>query len=139
MTYTATQIENAKKAYNAFLKIETLADHDVENIGWIVASQRMEFHNKIVSRILSGDIELEREYKTFFLNEEVKREQKYTEIKAKLNANKEASAYLLTEIKKAGRKLGDYYIFLKSNKKYKREFFSKKYTQESVNEFLSKI
>jgi hypothetical protein len=138
MTYTATQIENAKRNYNSFLKIETLADYDVENIGWIVASQRMEYNNKIVGRILRGDKELEKEWKLFFLNEEVKKDQKAVESKAKLNANKEASAFLLVDIKKAGKKLGDYYIFLKSDKKYKREFFSKKYTQESVNEFLSK-
>jgi hypothetical protein len=129
MTYTATQIENAKRNYNSFLKIETLADYDVENIGWIVASQRMEYNNKIVGRILRGDKELEKEWKLFFLNEEVKKDQKAVESKAKLNANKEASAFLLVDIKKAGKKLGDYYIFLKSDKKYKREFFSKKYTQ----------
>lgn len=56
--------------------------------------------------------------------------------KAKLNANKEASSDLLASIKNAGKKLGDYYTFIKSNKEYKSEFFSKKYSQKSVSSFL---
>ena len=72
----------------------------------------------------------------FYNKIESKENAKKQQSKQKLSANKEAAQPLLDEIKAAGKKLGDYYDFLKSNKKYKREFFSKKYSRESVNEFL---
>ena len=45
MEYTAKQIENAKRNYNAMLKMQTLSDYDVENIGRNTAEQRMDCHN----------------------------------------------------------------------------------------------
>ena len=57
--------------------------------------------------------------------------------KAKVKANKEASNDVLAEVKAAGKLLKDYYAWLKASN-YKREFFSKKYTKESVNAFLTK-
>lgn len=57
--------------------------------------------------------------------------------KAKIKANKEASNDVLAEVKAAGKLLKDYYAWLKASN-YKREFFSKKYTKESVNAFLTK-
>ena len=57
--------------------------------------------------------------------------------KAKLKANKEASNDVLAEVKAAGKLLKDYYAWLKASN-YKREFFSKKYTKESVNAFITK-
>ena len=59
-------------------------------------------------------------------------------IKNKLQANKSGSQGVLDSIKSNGFKLGDYYNWLKSNKKYKKEFFSKKYSTESANEFMKK-
>lgn len=56
--------------------------------------------------------------------------------KAKLAANKEAAADVLAAVKAAGRKLADYYSFLKGSKAFAREFYSKKYTAESVAAFL---
>jgi hypothetical protein len=136
MEYTTKQIENAKRNYNAMLKIQTLADYDVENIGENTASQRMEYHNRIVREILAGNKELEREWKLFFLNEEVKADRKTAENKAKLNANKEASADILAPIKEM-RKLGDFGKWLNtSGNKFRKEHFNKKYTAEAVNAFL---
>ena len=66
MEYTAKQIENAKRNYNAMLKMQTLSDYDVENIGRNTAEQRMDCHNRIVSEILAGNKELEKEWKLFF-------------------------------------------------------------------------
>lgn len=57
--------------------------------------------------------------------------------KAKLTANKAGSQEVLDFVKSNGRKLGDYYAFVKSTKKFAREFYSKKYTMESANEFLN--
>lgn len=136
MTYTTTQIENAKVNYTTFLKVETIADYDVATIGMNTAEQRSEFHNKIVNGILAGNKELEKEWKTFFLNEQVKSDRKATESKAKLDANKSASADILAPIK-AAKKLGEYYIFVKSTKRFASEFFSKRFSHASVNAFLS--
>lgn len=139
MEYTAKQIENAKRNYNSMLKMQTLADYDVENIGRNTAEQRMDYHNRIVSEILAGNKELEEEWKLFFLKEEVKADQKAAESKAKLNANKEASADVLAPIK-AAKKIGEFGKWLNTpGNPFRKEHFSKKYTQESVNAFLATL
>ena len=138
MNYTPKQIENAKRNYNAMLVIRTVESYDPYIVGWSTAQQRCEWHNNKVGAILAGDKALEREWKLFFLTEEVKSDQKAEKNKAKLSANKEASSDVLAQIKSAGKLLKDYYAFVKSNKQFAREFFSKKFTQESVNVFLSK-
>lgn len=139
MEYTAKQIENAKRNYNAMLKMQTLSDYDVENIGRNTAEQRMDYHNRIVSEILAGNKELEKEWKLFYLKEEVKADQKAAESKAKLNANKEASADILAPIKEM-KKIGEFGKWLNtSGNKFRKEHFSKKYTQESVNAFLTTL
>ena len=139
MEYTAKQIENAKRNYNAMLKMQTLADYDVENIGRNTAEQRMDYHNRIVSEILAGNKELEKEWKMFFLKEEVKADQKAEESKARLASNKEASADILAPIKEM-KKIGEFGKWLNtSGNNFRKEHFSKKYTQESVNAFLETL
>ena len=139
MNYTDKQIENAKRAYNSMMKIQTLADYDVENIGRNTAEQRMDYHNRIVTSILAGNKELEKEWKLFFLKEEVKADQKAEASKAKLAANKEASADILAPIK-AAKKLGDFGKWLNTaGNPFRKQHFNKKYTQESVNAFLSTL
>ena len=139
MEYTAKQIENAKRNYNAMLKIQTLADYDVEHIGRNTAEQRMDYHNNIVTSILAGNKELEKEWKLFFLKEEVKAAQRAEASKAKLAANKEASADILAPIKEM-KKIGEFGKWLNTaGNKFRKEHFSKKYTQESVNAFLSTL
>ena len=139
MEYTAKQIENAKRNYNSMLKMQTLSDYDVENIGRNTAEQRMDYHNRIVSDIRNGNKELEREWKLFFLKEEVKADQKLEESKAKIKANKEASADILAPIKEM-KKIGEFGKWLNTyGNKFRKEHFSKKYTQESVNAFLSTL
>lgn len=139
MTYTDKQIANAQKNYNKMLVIRTVESYEPEYIGWAAAEQRCEHHNNIVRSILAGDKKLEREWKLFFLNEEVKADQKAAESKAKLQANKEASSDILEPIKKL-RKIGEFGKWLNtSGNPYRKEHFSKKYTQESVNEFLKTL
>ncbi|MFA6817100.1 MAG: hypothetical protein WCS73_12475 [Lentisphaeria bacterium] len=139
MEYTAKQIENAKRNYNAMLKMKTLSDYDIESIGRNIAEQRMDYNNRIVSEILAGNKELEIKWKLFFLKEEVKADQKAAERKAKLNANKEASSDILAPIKKM-KKIGEFGKWLNTyGNKYRKEHFSKKYTQESVNAFLQTL
>lgn len=139
MEYTAKQIENAKRNYNSMLRIHTLADYDVETIGRNTAEQRMDYHNRIVNDIRNGNKELEREWKLFFLKEEVKADQKAAESKAKLAANKEASADILAPIKEL-RKLGDFGKWLNTARNpFRKQHFNKKYTVEAVNTFLATI
>lgn len=139
MEYTAKQIENAKRNYNSMLKMQTLSDYDVENIGRNTAEQRMDYHNRIVSDIRNGNKELEKEWKLFFLKEEVKADQKAEVSKAKLKANKEASADILAPIKTA-KKLGDFGKWLNTaGNPFRKQHFNKKYTVEAVNAFLQTL
>ena len=136
-TYTATQIENAKSNYNAMLVIRTVESYEPQYIGWSVAEQRCEFHNNIVTEILNGNVELEKKWKLFFLNEEVKRDNKIAESKAKQSANKAASSDVLAPIKEAKR-LVEFGKWLNTaGNPFRKQHFSKKYTQESVNAFLN--
>lgn len=139
MTYTEKQIKNAKKAYNQMLVLRTVESYEPEYIGWAAAEQRCEYHNRIVREIKAGNKEIEKEWKLFFLNEEVKADKKAAESKAKLSSNKEASADILAPIKSA-KKLGEFGKWLNtSGNQFRKEHFSKKYTQESVNAFLSTL
>ncbi len=139
MEYTAKQIENAKRNYNAMLVIRTVESYEPQYIGWAAAEQRCEHHNRIVSEIRNGNKELEREWKLFFLNEEVKADKKEAASKAKLAANKEASADILAPIKKL-RKLGDFGKWLNTaGNPFRKQHFNKKYTVEAVNAFLQTI
>jgi len=139
MEYTAKQIENAKRNYNAMLKMQTLSDYDVENIGRNTAEQRMDYNNRIVSAVKGGNKLMEKEWKLFFLREAVKADQKAAESRAKLAANIEASADILAPIKKM-QKLGEFGKWLNtSGNKYRKQHFSKKYTAEAVETFLQTI
>jgi len=137
MTYTTTQIENAKANYTNFLKVRTVESYEPQYIGWAAAEQRCEFHNNIVNSILAGNKELEKEWKLFFLNEQVKSDRKAAESKAKLEDNKTASADIIAPIK-AAKKLGEFGKWLNTpGNKFRTQHFSKKYTVEAVNAFLS--
>lgn len=139
MNYTAAQNERAQRNYNAMMRIHTLADYDIETIGVITAEQRRDYHNSVVTSILNGNKGLEREWKLFFLNEEIKADRKIAERKAKLEANKEASTDILAPIK-AMKKLGEFGKWLNtSGNRFRKEHFTKKYTQESVNEFINTL
>lgn len=137
MKYSEKQIEAAKKAYNNFLRFETAEKQSCFELNPFEAERRAEFHNNTVERIKNGNVELEREWKLFFLNEQAKADQKANEIKQKLANNKDASSDLLAQVKKSGKKLADYYSFVKSNKQFAKEFYSKSFSQKSVDAFLS--
>ena len=74
-------------AHNAFLVIRTVESFEPQYIGYAAAEQRCDYHNRIVSDIKSGNKEVEKYWKTFFLNEELKKDRKLAEKKAKLAAN----------------------------------------------------
>ena len=137
MIYTATQIEKAKKNYTEMLVIRTVASYEPQYIGQSAAEQRCEYHNNIVSGILGGNIALANEWKAFFLKEEVKADNKIAESKAKLASNKLASTDILAPIK-SSKRIVEFGKWLNtSGNEFRKEHFSKKYTQASVNAFLS--
>jgi len=137
MTYTAKQIENAKYGYKRMVRIHTLADYDVSAVGYNTANERMDFHNAIVTQILAGNKEVQNEWKKFFLTEEVKKDQKADESKAKKTANKEASADVLAPIK-LQKRIVEFGKWLNtSGNPFRKEHFSKSYSEKSVNAFLS--
>ena len=139
MIYTAKQIESAKYAYNRFLRIETANDYEISVIGINEAESRAEYHNNIVRAILAGDKNLEKEWKVFFCNEEAKKDQKQEASKAKLQANKEASADILEPIKNL-RKLGEFGKWLNtSGNPFRKQHFNKKYTTEAVSGYLATL
>ena len=139
METTQRNIENAKRAYNNFLRIETISDYSVDIIGLNEANQRVDFHNNIVNEINSGNKVIEREWKVFFLREEVKATQKANESKARLSANKEASSDVLAPIKEM-KKLGLFGKWLNtSGNPYRKQHFNKNYTENAVNEFLATL
>lgn len=139
MNYSEKQIENAKRAYNSFLKYRTAQQDANYSVNPFEAERRAEFHNNTVRRILAGNKELEKEWKLFFLNEEVKKDQKTDESKAKLATNKEASADILAPIKKI-KKIGEFGKWLNtSGNPFRKQHFNKKYTIEAVNAFLQTL
>jgi hypothetical protein len=139
MTYTDRQIRDAKVNYNSMLVFKTLSNYDVETIGRNTAEQRMKFDNDLVSEIKNGNKDLEREWKLFFLRQEVLADQKQNEKKEKLAKNKAASADVLSEVKRL-RKLGDFGKWLNtSGNSFRKQHFNKKYTQEAVNGFLQTL
>jgi len=137
MEYTAKQIENAKRAYNTMLIERTVESYEPQYIGWAAAEQRCEYHNRIVAEIKAGNKELEKEWKLFFLKEEVKADQKSAKSKAKLAENKDASADILAPIK-AAKRIVEFGKWLNTaGNPFRKQHFSKKYSQEAVNSFLS--
>jgi hypothetical protein len=139
MNYTAKQIENAKRKYTNFLRPVTAYNFQIEVIGMNEAESRAEYHNSIVAKINAGDKELEKEWKLFFLKEEVKADAKASASREKLQANKEASADVLEPIKSL-KKIGEFGKWLNNSKNpFRKEHFSKKYTQASVTAFLATL
>lgn len=137
MKYTATQIEKAKARYNAHMVIRTVDSYEPQYIGWAAAEQRCDHHNRVVEEIKAGNVELERKWKLFFLNEVANSDNKAAESKAKLAANKEASSDILAPIK-AAKRLVEFGKWLNTpGNAFRKQHFSKKYTQEAVNTFLS--
>ena len=139
MNYTTKQIENAKRAYNAMLVIRTVESYDPQYIGQNAAEQRCEAHNNIVTEIRNGNKELQREWKLFFLTQEVKGDQKREESEDKKAANLSASSDILAPIKLL-RKTTAFGNWLNAGgNPFRKEHFSKKYTIESVNAFLATL
>lgn len=109
-------IENDKKETLAFKILSSPSTFFSEKQIWVIAFELVKIDSFVV---LVSD---------FYAKKEAS--------KNKLAANKEASSDVLAQIKNAGKKLGDYFIWVKKSS-FKKEFFNKKYSQQSVSEFIS--
>ena len=101
-------------------KILISADHSSEKQLWVIAYELVKNENFVI-RINA-------------IHE--KEAQKIAASKAKLADNKDASKEVLSFVKESGLKLGDYYKFVKTCKKYAKEFYSKKFSMDSAKEFV---
>lgn len=108
-------------AYSILMKSETFTEKQL----WAIAYE-----------LLSNDAYTTK-LGTEIAEREAKENAKIQASKDKLANNKANTQDVLDFVKSTGKLLKDYYSFLKSNRQYKREFFSKKFTMESANEFLS--
>ncbi len=115
-----------KKDTLAYKIATSLTDRYTEKQLWVVAFElqnNTEFTNKVIS---------------FYAEIEKKSNAKIEASKAKLAANKESSTDVLAPIKEAKRIVEFGKWLNNAGNKFRKEHFSKKYTQESVNAFLSK-
>jgi hypothetical protein len=71
--------------------------------------------------------------------EDLNREQNMKAAKsaAKLAANKSNSQSVLEFVKNNGKKLGEYYTFVKNNRNFAKEFYSKKFSMDSASAFIA--
>lgn len=129
MNATDNQLKRAITNFNNFLTIQSVKAIDIQTVGREEAERRVSYHNAIVSAILEGDIDLRAEWFNFFLKEEIVADNKADAHKAKLSANKEASADILAPIK-AAKKVGEFGKWLnQKGNKFRSQHFSKKNTQ----------
>jgi hypothetical protein len=123
--YMFKEIINYLEKDSLAYKILTNAEHYSEKQLWVIsyALENTEYAEKVGEAIQARN---------------QKEERKLMESRAKLANNKEASQDVLDYVKANGRLLKDYYSFIKRNRKYSSELYSKKFTMESANDFLSK-
>ena len=106
-------------------KIATSTDRFTDKQLWVIAFELV--NNEAYSEKVAE----------FYTRIERKANAKAAAAKAKLTANKEASADVLAPIK-AAKRMGEFGKWLNtSGNPYRKENFNKKYTQESVNAFLN--
>lgn len=117
-----SNVSESSLAHKILMKSETFTEKQL----WVIAYELLK--NDAYVTQLGSEI----------VQREAKENAKIQASKDKLANNKATTQNVLDYVKENGKLLKDYYNFLKSNRKYKREFFSKKFTMESANEFISK-
>ena len=136
-----TFVSSANQQVADNLLNEVISNLPKESLAYKIAtSVNAQFSEKqlwVIAFELEKNAQFIQSVNDFYYKVEQKVSAKQAASKAKLLANKECSKDVLSSIKTAGKKLGDYYTFLKANKNYAREFFSKKFSQESANEFIN--
>ena len=120
---------------------EVLSALPKDSLAYKIASNNSDFFTEKQLWVISYELEKNNTFSekvaSFYDEIYMKEDLKAKRSKEKLKLNKEGSKDVLAHIKNSGRKLGDYYKWLNtSGNKYRKEHFSKKYTNESANEFL---
>ena len=87
---------------------------------------------------LEKNADFSNEVAEFYAELDRKSEVKKAKSKVKAEAIKEATKDIIEPVKKL-RKLGEFGKFLLSDKNFKSQYFSKKYTQAAVDAFLGQI
>ena len=117
-----SNVSESSLAHKILMKSETFTEKQL----WVIAYELLK--NDAYATKLGAEI----------AERGAKENTKIQASKDKMANNKANTQDVLDFVKSTGKLLKDYYSFLKSNRQYKREFFSKKFTMESANEFLSK-
>ena len=122
-------------------KKEVIANISEDSLAYKIVTSSSKFTDKQLW-VIAYELLKNEDYVSQVAKEEARAEgiaaQEEREKKAKLDANKASSEPVKDFIKENGALLKDYYAFVKSSKKFKREFYSKKFTMESANAFLNK-
>ena len=119
--------------------IDAIENHD--SLAYKIATSTTRFFSEKQLWVIAYELMKNKEFvamvENFYAEIERKENAKREASRQKLAANKANSQNVLDYVKAQGRKLGDYYKFVKSNKGFAREFFSKKYTMESAIAFIN--
>ena len=115
-------VSESSLAHKILMKSETYSEKQL----WVIAYELLK--NDAYATQLGAEI----------AEREAKENAKIQASKDKLANNKTTTQNVLDYVKENGELLKDYYSFLKANRQYKKEFFSKKFTMESANEFINK-
>ncbi|MCL1867655.1 MAG: hypothetical protein FWF72_01720 [Paludibacter sp.] len=136
-----TFVTNQAQQVSDMILRETISFLPKKSLAYKIATSANKFTDKQLW-VIAFELEKNAEYSEILGSEleRIKRveKRKIEESKAKLSENKENSQNVLDFVKSNGKKLTDYYEFVKKNKKYAKEFYSKKFTMTSANEFCSK-
>lgn len=120
--------------------IQVLVNSDKKDtLAFKIASTNSKFTEKqlwVIAFELEKNQEFAQNVNNYYEKQALQSKQKAQESKDKLAANKANSQNELDRIKLAGKKLGDYYAWLKKSS-FKKEFFNKKYSNESVSQFIA--
>ncbi len=87
MTYTESQIERAKKAYNRFYRYVSLEDMLYYTQNRKSAQERMDMHNAEIAEIRKGNKAVERARKIWFCEQERLKDLKKAAKKSKKSIN----------------------------------------------------
>ena len=122
------------------IKNEVVASLNEGSVAYKIATTSERFSEKqlwVIAYELIKNEDLSQKVGEFYARINRKEIAKAEASKQKLAANKANSQSVLDYIKENGRLLKDYYTFVKANKQFKKEFFSKKFTMASAEAFLA--
>ena len=120
---------------------EVIKNIPVDSLAYTILTGSDSYSSKQIW-VIAYELMKNEEYVTM-VSEEINRaaliaSRKEEERKNKLASNKAGSQSVLDFVKENGKLLKDYYAFVKKNKQFAREFYSKKFTFESAEAFLNK-